>query len=91
MTPVWFLYIAGTWVTPSLLRIQISAEILLWKSENFYYFICTLLYTRVMQYKIFNQTKQNLSQISTFTKLLKVLSFIKCWRLLTMKDKFTYL
>ena len=37
-----------------------------------------------------NKNIYKLSQISPFKKLLKVLSLVKFWRLLVMKDKFTY-
>ena len=74
MTPVWFFYMTGTWVIPSFLGIQISAEISFWKSDSLSHTIYTLVYTLVMQNIGFNRSKQKLSQISPFTKLLKGLS-----------------
>ena len=38
-----------------------------------------------------NQAKQKMSQISTFKKLLKGLSLVKYWKLLMLKEQFTYL
>ena len=90
MTAVWFLYMTSTWVIPSSLGIHISTEIELWKSETWYYTIYILVYTLVMQNIISNQAKNKLSQISPFTKLLKILSLVTFWRLLVMKEQLTY-
>ena len=71
MTPVWFLYMTVTWMTLSLMGIQIPLEISIQKAENWSYPIYTFVYTLTMQNIVFNQSKQKRSQISPFTKLLK--------------------
>ena len=49
MTLVWFFYMTGTWVTPSLLAIQISAETSFCKAETWSYPIFTFFYNLEMQ------------------------------------------
>ena len=85
MTEVWVLYMTST-----LVITKISAEILFCKAETWYYHIYTLLYTLVMQNIVSNKEKQKLSQILSFKKLMKGLSLVHFWRLLMMKEQFTY-
>ena len=85
MKQVKFFNMTSTWMTPSFLRIQILAEISFWKAETWYYLIYTLVYTLEMQNMGYNKEKQKRSQISPFTKLLKVLSLETFWRLLMLK------
>ena len=89
MTPVWFFYMTDTWVTPSLMVIQISAEISFWKAETCSYPIHKLVYTLAMKNIVFNQAKHKRSQISPCKKLLKGLGPVKFWTLMMMEEKFT--
>ena len=52
MNPVWIFCMTSIWVTPSLIEIQISEAIELWKAEAWSYPIYTLIYTLVMQIKV---------------------------------------
>ena len=48
------------------------------------------LSTVVLQNAGYNQTKHKLTQILPFPKLLDGFILIQCWRLLMMKEQFTY-
>ena len=80
----------STWVTPSSPGIQISEEIELWKSETWSYPLYTLAYILVMQNTGSNIEKQKLSQILPLKQSLKGVILIQFWRLMVIKDQFTY-
>ena len=63
MNPVWFFYMTIMWVTPSLLVINISAEMPFWKEETWSYPIYTLVYKLAMQNMGFNQAKHKQAKI----------------------------
>ena len=63
MTPVWFFYMAVTWVTPSLIGIQIPTEISFWKADTWSYPTYTLVHTLAIQNIVFNEAKQKWSRI----------------------------
>ena len=67
--------------------IQISAAITFWKAEIQSY----PLYTFIVKNIGSIEAKQILPQILTFKKLLKGLSLVKYWKLLMLKEQFTYL
>ena len=90
MTTLWLFYMTKPRVTPSSLEIQISEAIKFWKAETWSYSLYTLAYILVVQNEGYNQSKQKLSQISPFAKLLKELILVKFWRLLMMKEQFMY-
>ena len=86
MTTVWFSKMTGTCTKISLQRLQISTVITFRKSDIWSYTISTL----VRKCTGYNKSKQKLTQILPFTELLKGLSLILFWRLLKMKEQFTY-
>ena len=85
-TTSWCLYIKITQVTLSSLTTQISAEIRFQKSESQSYPLSTF----VVQNTLSNQAKQKIPQMLSLTKWLKGLSLIQFWRLIMMKEKYTY-
>ena len=64
MTPVWLFYMMSTYVTLSLLVIHISAALTSQKVDIESYPVSTL----VVQNTGYNQEKQKIPQISSFTK-----------------------
>ena len=59
MNPVWFFYMTIMWVTPSLLVINIPAEMPFWKEETWSYPIYTLVYKLEMQNIGLTKQKRN--------------------------------
>ena len=70
--------------------IHVSEAIALYKAETSYYPLFTLVYTLVTKNIRLNQAKHKLSQVSPFTKILRRFSLIQFWKLLMIKEQFTY-